>query len=214
LELCRALGDNRGVALILHRLALLEFDNGDLDATRAMIDESQRLAGGSPLIDAVNLWMYALLAEANGHIEKAMELSERSAEQAQTLEWTWWVSGQRSYLSKLALGIGDLVRSEREGRAALVIARDHENPYRAAAAVATLARVALASEDSTKAGLLWGSSESTMSVSRFDLGEYGGELLAQTEPAFTSARQTGRDLDIWDAVAIALGELEPPQTVP
>ena len=216
LALCRALGDDRGVALILHRLALIGFDNGDLDETRAMIDESQRLATGRwPLIEAVNMWMYALLAEANGHLEEAVDLSERSAEQAQKLDWTWWVSGQRSYLSKLTLQIGDLTRAEREGRAALVIARDHENPYRAAAALGTLARVAFASGDVEKAGLLWGSSESalTSGQSRFDLGEYGGELLALVDPTFTSARQRGHEHELWDVVAIALDDDEA-QTVP
>ena len=216
LTLCRALGDDRGVALILHRLALIRFDNGDLDETHEMIDESQRLATGRwPLIEAVNMWMYALLAEANGRIEEAVDLSERSAEQAQKLDWTWWVSGQHSYLSKLTLQIGDLARAQREGRAALVIARDHENRYRAAAALGTLARVAFASGDIERAGLLWGSSESalTSGQSRFDLGEYGGELLAQVDPMFTSARQRGHEHELWDVVAIALDDDEA-QTVP
>ena len=217
LALCQALGDDRGAALIFHRLALLEFDNGDLDETRAMIDESQRLgAGRSALIEAVNLWMYALLAEADGRVEEAVDLSERSAEQAQKLDWTWWVSGQHSYLSKLAFQIGDLGRAEREGRAALVIARDHVNPYRAAAALATLARVAHATGDVEMAGLLWGSSEAALTSggSRFDIGEYGGELLAQVDPTFTTARQHGGELELWDVVALALGELDSPQTVP
>jgi predicted ATPase/class 3 adenylate cyclase len=216
LALCRALGDDRGAALILHRLALIDFDNGKLGDTREMIDESQRLAAGrSPLIEAVNMWMYALLAEANGRIEEAVDLSERSAEQAQKLDWTWWVSGQHSYLSKLAFQIGDLPRAEREGRAALVIARDHVNPYRAAAALATLARVAHGSGDVERAGLLWGSSESalTSGQSRFDLGYYGGDLLAQRDPTFTTARQLGCELELWDVVAIALDEDEA-QTVP
>ena len=216
LVLCRALGDDRGAALILHRLALIDFDNAKLDETRERIDESQRLAAGrSPLIEAVNLWMYALLAEANGRIEEAVELSERSGEQAQKLDWTWWVSGQHSYLSKLAFQIGDLARAEREGRAALVIARDHVNPYRAAAALATLARVAHGSGDVERAGLLWGSSESTLTSaqSRFDLGYYGGDLLAQRDATFATARQRGCELDLWDVVAIALDEDEA-HTVP
>jgi hypothetical protein len=39
-------------------------------------------------------------------------------------------------------------------------------------------------------------------------------LLAEVEPEFLSALEAGAGLEFWDAVAIALGELEPPQTVP
>ena len=97
-----------------------------------------------------------------------------------------------------------------------MIARDHENPYRASAALATLARVALASGDIAKAGLLWGSAESVLTSgrNRFGLGEYGGDLLTQVDPTFASARQRGGELELWDVVAIALSELELPQTEP
>ena len=35
-----------------------------------------------------------------------------------------------------------------------------------------------------------------------------------TDPLLTSARQRGGELQLWDVVAIALGELELPQTEP
>ena len=216
LELCRMLGDDRGAAMVLHRLALFPLEHGDLDATRRMIDESQELAAGrAPLVDAVNLWMYSAVALEEGDVEEAIILSERSLERATAIGWGWWVSGQWTYLARLALRIGDLESAEREARAALLIAREHENPMRSAGAVSSIAQVALARRDLERAGLLWGWAEAELSeLTIRDDFELYEPLLTELDPAFVTAVQRGRHLDLWDAAAIALGELEPPQTEP
>jgi predicted ATPase/class 3 adenylate cyclase len=217
LALSRALGDDRGAALLLHRMALLPFERGDLDETRRMIDESQRFAAGrSLLIDAVNLWMYGQLEAEAGRIEEAMELSRRSAERAAEIGWTWWVSGQHLYLARLALRAEAVDDAELEARTALEIARAHENRLRSAGALSALAQAALARDEPERAGLLWGAAESEFKSrpTRTDLEWFGGSLLAESGPSFTNAHERGRQLDLWDAVAIALGELEPPQTEP
>ena len=216
LELCRSLGDDRGAAMALHRLALFPLEHGDLDGTRRMIDESQRLAAGrAPLVDAVNLWMYSTVALEEGDVEEAIVLSERSLERATAIGWGWWISGQRAYLARLALRIGDLERAEREARAALLIARDHENPIRSAGAVSSIAQVALARRELERAGLLWGWAEAELTgLMGSDDVELYEPLLTELDPAFVSAVRRGRDLDLWDAAAIALGEVEPPQTEP
>ncbi|HUG63644.1 MAG TPA: adenylate/guanylate cyclase domain-containing protein [Gaiellaceae bacterium] len=209
LALSRALGDDRGAALILHRLALLPFDRGDLEETRRMIDESHRLAAGrSQLLEAVNLWMYAQLEAAEGRIDAAVELTRRSAETASEIEWSWWVSGQHGYLSLLALGSGDFDGAEREARASLLIAQTHENRQRSAGALAALARAALRRGELVRAGLLWGAAEAELAVlpTRFGVEWYGAELLDETDPTFASARAQGRTLELWEGVAIALGD--------
>jgi predicted ATPase len=226
LELCRSLGNDRGAAMVLHRLALFPLERGDLDGTRRMIDESQELAAGrAPLVDAVNLWMYSRVAMEEGNVEEAITLAERSLARAAAIGWGWWVSGQRAYLARLALRMGDLESAEREARAALLIARDHENPIRSAGAVSSLAQVALARRELKRAGLLWGWAEAELTgmmaaeaaltgmMASDDLELYE-PLLTELDPAFVTAVKRGRDLDLWDAAAIALGELEPPQTEP
>jgi ATP/maltotriose-dependent transcriptional regulator MalT len=198
-------------------MALLPFDRGDFDESRRMIDESQQLAAGrSPLIEAVNLWMYAQFALENGRAEEAVELTRRSAERADEIGWAWWVSGQRTYLARVALRIGDIDMAEREGREGLEIAREHENRLRSAGGLSVLAQVALARHETDRAGLLWGATEAELTSVpfRFDLDEYAGELLAQVDSAFASARERGRRLQLWDAVAVALGELDLSQTEP
>jgi tetratricopeptide (TPR) repeat protein len=213
LELCRSLGYDRGAAMILHRLALYPLDRGDLGEARRMIDESQTLAAGrSALVDAVNLWMYSEIASAEGNLEEAIDLSRRSVARASSIGWSWWVSGQRSNLARLAIRVGDLESAEREARAALRIAREHENRLRSAAATCAIAQVALARGQIDRAGLLWGSAELELSkaISRHDLAQDGGPLIDVLDPSFEAAVEQGRRLDLWDAVAIALGELEPP----
>ena len=203
--------------MILHRLALVPFYRGDLDETRRMIDESQRLAAGSShLVEAVNLWMYALLAFEAGRADEAVELAKQSAEEASRLGWTWWVSHQYVYLARLAVRRGDIDTAEREGRAALEITRVDENRPRSAGALAALAQAAHARGELERAGLLWGCAEAEVTGEpiRVDLEWFAGSLLTETAPPFTSAREQGRRLDLWDAVAIALGELPPPQTEP
>jgi predicted ATPase/class 3 adenylate cyclase len=211
LELSRAVGDDRGAALVLHRMALLPLEHGDLEGSRRMIDESQRLAAGrSPLIEAVNLWMYAQFALEDGRIEEAVNLTRESAERAGAIGWTWWVSGQRTYLARLALLNGDLDGAEQEGRAALLIAREHENRLRSASAISVLAQAALARADLERAGLLWGSAEAELTriPRRTDLGWFGGPLVSEADSTFTAAVAEGRRIDLWDAVAIALGEYD------
>ena len=100
--------------------------------------------------------MYAQFALEDGRVEEAISLSRECAEQADAIGWTWWVSGQRTYLAGLALETGDLDAAEREARAALVIGREHENRPRSAAAISRLAQAAFARGEIERAGVLWG----------------------------------------------------------
>lgn len=211
LDLCRSLGDDRGAAMVLHRLALYPLDRGDLNDARRIIDESQRLAAGrSPLVEAVNLWMYSEIASAEGSLEEAIALSEQSVARASAIGWSWWVSGQRGNLARLALQAGDLARAEREALASLRIAREDENRTRSAGALTSLAQVARARGDLARAGFLWGCAEPELRRSRHDVVLNGGPLVSEVDPSFLLAAAQGHPLELWDAVAIALGELEPP----
>ena len=70
--------------------------------------------------------------------------------------------------------------------------------------------------DPGRAGVLWGSVEAELerNPTRFDPRLHGGELLRVRDPRFTAAVDHGRRLDLWDSAAIALEELEMPQTEP
>lgn len=114
----------------------------------------------------------------------------------------------------IALRRGQLDEAEREGRAALSISFQAEHAIPTAiGTVAGLAQVAHARGDLDRAGVLWGA------VAAHDERQWGvhairgaDEMRKETRPVFLAALERGRKLELWDAVAIALGELEPSQT--
>jgi hypothetical protein len=76
--------------------------------------------------------------------------------------------------------------------------------------------VALARGLLERAGTLWGSAgqELTVRVGWDELRvSLGGTLLGEDRPAFLAGCERGKEVDIWEAVAIALGE-DGYQTVP
>ena len=218
LELFRKLGDERGVAGILHRLALTPMFAGDVDRARQIVDESQSLARGRfRPVECTNYWIYAELARADGRLDEAVEYARLSATTARELQWSWWESGRLDQLSRLALLRGEVDEAEREGHAALRLEREQENRRWSAYTLASLAQVAHARGELVRAGVLWGAAEQEaerLPESEGERAERGGSLLDETRPDFLAAVVRGRALDLWDAVAIALGEDEVAQTDP
>ena len=147
----------------------------------------------------------------------ATDLTRRSADMARERGWSWWESGQLHELLMLALRRGDLDEAEQEGRAALALEREQENRLWAMYTLAGLGQVALARGDLGRAGVLCGAVENEATrVPRWESerARRAGSLLAESRPAFSSARERGRQLDLWDAAAIALDEESDAQTEP
>ena len=223
LEIFRELGADRGAAGILHRLALEPLVAGDYERARRLVDESQAVGGGRfRLVEVVNLHIYAELAKADGRVEEAFDLERRSAEMAREMGWLWWESGRRDVLIRLGLRLGRLDEAERQGRRALEIEREQENRLWAVHTLSGLAQVALARGALRQAGILWGAAEAEAQrlsglgfpARRMGSQERGGALVGEDRPDFLRAAEEGRLLELWDATAIALGELDLTQTVP
>jgi len=223
LQLFRELDDDRGIAAILHRLALAPLLTGDYELARRLVDESQaRSAGRFQLVEVVNLHIYAELARAEGRVDEALKLEQRSADMAREMRWLWWESGRRDVAMRLALILGRLDDAEHDGRIALAIERDQENRQWAVHTLSGFAQLALVRGDLRRAGILWGAAEAE-AARYLGLGfpargvsgpGRGGALPDETRPEFLAAVGAGEQLDVWEAVAIALGEEELPQTEP
>jgi predicted ATPase/class 3 adenylate cyclase len=220
LALYRCLGDERGVASLLQRLANSAVQRGELERAGHLIDDSQELARGRfPYIEVANLSLLARIEVLAGDVESGTELYRRSAEMAADLQWHWWRAGILSNLALLAIERGDVDEAARAGDEALRLYRRDEASWGAFMPLTALARTALARGDDRRAGVYWGAveAEKERAPNRAwwqRLAERAGPLLDEAGPEFLTGVEEGRQLDIWDAVAVALGELEPPQTEP
>ena len=210
LQLYRELGDDLGTATAEHMLAVSAWRRRDWARVRELTEHSLELARGRfGFLETSDYWLLGQLALAGGDLEEATELTRRSAETAQAAGWAWWESGQRHELLMLALLRGELDEAEREGLAALRMEREQENRLWALYTLAGLAQVALAHTDLERAGLLWGAAEKEAgSFPRWpdEREQRGGALLDESREPFLSACERGRELDLWDAAALALGE--------
>jgi ATP/maltotriose-dependent transcriptional regulator MalT len=218
LDLYTTLGDDRGTATVEHMLAVSAWRSGDLERMRELTESSlARARGRFPFVEISGYWLLGQVRLAAGDVEEATELTRRSAEMAREIGWHWWESGQLHELLMLALRRGELDEAEREGRAALLLEREQENRLWATYTIAGLARVALARDDLERAGLLWGAVDAEAEALPRWQGERelrGGELVKEARPEFLAAFARGREIDLWHAAAIALGEEDDPQTVP
>jgi len=218
LELYGDLGDDRGVASVEHRLAVSAWRRAEWDRVQQLTESSLELARGRfPTVEISGYWLLGQLRLAEGDAEGATALTRRGADMAAKVGWLWWESGQRYELLILALRRGDFDEAEREGRAALRIEREQENRLWALYTIAGLAQTALARDDFAQAALLWGAAENEgrrLPKWADERERRGGSLVGEARPEFLVAVERGRELELWDAVAIALGEDDDAQTVP
>jgi predicted ATPase/class 3 adenylate cyclase len=210
LRLYQDLGDERGIALVEHMLAVSAWRREDWPRVRELTEHSVALARGRFAgVETSGMWLLGQLALADGDLERATELTRRSADLAREAGWSWWESGQLHELLMLALRRGDLDEAEDEGRAALRLEVEQENRLWALYTIAGLAQVAFARGELDRAGVLWGAAEAEGErLPRWphERNRRGGALVEQESTPFAAERENGRRLDIWDAAAIALGE--------
>ena len=193
--------------MLEHMLAVSAWRRQDWDRVRELTEHSLALARGRfTFLETAGYWLLGQLALHDGDVERAVELTRRSAEMAREGGWPWWESGQRHELLVLALRRGDLEEAEREGLVALEMERAQENRLWALYTLAGLAQVALARGDLERAGLLWGAAEKEgEGLPRWgdERARRGGPLLEEEREPFAAAREGGRAVDLWDAAEIA-----------
>ena len=124
LELYEQLGDEEGIAVLEHMMAVAAWRRQDWDRMRELTEHSLDLARGRfTFVETTSYWLQGQLELHDGNLERAVELTRPSAEMARAAPWPWWESGQRHELLMLALQQGNLDEAEREGLAALEMER-------------------------------------------------------------------------------------------
>jgi predicted ATPase/DNA-binding SARP family transcriptional activator len=212
LRIFTEIGDDRGVASIRTRFAYRAFGEGDPQRAKTLIEESQRDARGRfPLVESQNELLLGRIALEEGQIDAAAAALNRSYNLASGLSWKWYQAVISIDLMAVVLHRGDLEQAERYGRESLAIAVEEEYGLSAVYALVGLARVALARAEFERAGLLWGAV--SQPTERFWKGSairaaipWRADLNKEAEPGFLEAAAQGRELDVWEAAAIALGD--------
>ena len=144
---------------------------------------------------------------AEDRLEDAEAALDRSRQLGAALAWGWHDALSHTLRMWIALRRGQLDEAEREGRAALSLSFQAEYAVPTAlGTVAGLAQVALA-RGSSSARAFWGA------VLRHDERMWGvhatrgaEEMRTEKRPEFLAAFERGLELELWDAVAVALAE--------
>jgi tetratricopeptide (TPR) repeat protein len=218
LRLFTELDDERGMAALWLRLASRAYEQGDLERARRLVESGERLANDRFVtIEAQTALFRGRFAMDEGDLAGAAAHLERSRTLASSLDWGWWEAIGLTMLVDLKRRAGDLPLAEQYGREALRLLAAQESRVWCVTVLGAVGQVALARGDLARAGMLWGAmSAEGERQPLWDARQarWAGALTHESRHEFVEAARRARSLDLWEAVAIALDECEPPQTVP
>jgi predicted ATPase len=211
LALFRAEGDERGIAILLHRLGVTALALEKREA-RELLEESLELfrQTGSRRGEAEAIGSLGHLAHRAGDVERALELYEQSAEIVAPLGFTWWQLNMLQAIAECALELGRTDKAVPRARASLALAREIGDRQGTVFALALLAWAATEQRDLARAGRLWGALEAE--EVRGPVGQwederetFAGRVLGNDGAEFERGREAGRQLSLEAAVDEALG---------
>ncbi|HEV2593056.1 MAG TPA: tetratricopeptide repeat protein, partial [Gaiellaceae bacterium] len=211
LQLFRALADERSIALLLHRVAMVALEQDDADRAEALLTESLELArrAGSRRAETQALGSLGSVERARGDTDRARQLFEQSEAMAADLGRTWWRGVMLTNLAELAFESSDYAAAESHASSSLRLAGAMGDRRMSAHALLYLARIASASRDDRRAGRLVGAieiEEQREAISQWPRSALTGSSsfsLDRTE--FNRGRTEGRQLSLAQASDYALG---------
>jgi predicted ATPase len=217
LALFRSLGDDEGVAVLLHRIGISTLAYvRDPKAARELLNESLRYfrRAGSPRGEAEVIGGLAYVTFEEGNRPAALELFSQSAALAAEIGFTWWEVAMLAGEAECLVDLGRLGEAEEKGTRHLELARAIGDRQACVFALLLFALIAVGRGDRVRAGLLWGAIEAE--EERAPLGQwalerdrYAGRVVAADDSAFARARGRGRTLSLYDALEEALGSRRP-----
>ena len=225
-ELCKAslalfeqLGDEHGRAVLLHRLSITTMIRGDLVEARELVEASERLHERSEDWGH-RTWGLAQTRGTLGAIERdlgddgrALELLRESSVLARDAGVTWWRGGVLAELGALSLRAGQLAEAESNARESLTIAAEQRDWSGRIFGVGLLACVAAEHGDLDRAGRLWGAIEDETAFAPLGgwqrhRAECEARILAHSNPELERALAEGRNLELDEAVELALTAID------
>jgi len=213
----QCLGDERAVAVVLHRLGVGALVGGDLPRARQLLEDSLAMcrAMPNPKLEADALGKLGWVERREGNRERALELFELSATRCEQVGYTWMQANVVCDAADLSFELGHAEVAEERGREGLRLAWRVASRQMVVFALALLARFAVATGRAERGGRLWGAIEaeearSTLGQWERQRDEYAAPVLAAGGPGFEAARATGRTLALDEAVELALSVDSPP----
>jgi predicted ATPase/class 3 adenylate cyclase len=210
LAIARAQADERGVAILLHRLATAAIQRGDLPRVRTLAEESLALhrRSGFAKGEAQAVTSLAEVAAAEGDLEHALVLLEESLRLSVVAGFRWWQSGALARMGATLSAMGRLEEADVKVQDALRLSSAMGDRRGVFYELALLAEISARSGDQRRAGVLWGAAEAEnerASVDRWLHGRVDRErLLSHADSDFGLGQKVGRALPLEDAVALAL----------
>ena len=203
----RALGDERGIATLLHRVADIALTRGDRGRARQLAEESLTAAraSGNRKIEAQSLGTLGSLAFDDGDHERGLDLLERSASMCGAIGFWWWQGAMLQELSERGLELGRTAAADSWARDAVALLHRSGDRLNALCALAVLARIGAETGRLEEAGRLWGAVEaeegrSPLSWWATQRDGYAAPVLAHSGAAFERGRAVGRTLPLDEAV--------------
>jgi tetratricopeptide (TPR) repeat protein len=208
LAIVRRLGDDRAVAILLHRFSNTAMKRGDPRRVRELAEESlegHRRAGHFPKGEAQAMTSLAWVAQQEGDFEGALELLHEARAKAAEAGFRWWEAGTLANIGAVSLQLGKLDDAGASMREALSISNGMRDRRGVVYELRLLMENAAAGGDARLAAILAGAIEAE--EGRAPVGRWVHSWAREPVevPLDDEALDEGRRLSLDDAVALALG---------
>jgi predicted ATPase len=208
LSVYRQLGNDHGIAVLLHRLSIISLLRGDIELARERSERSldlHRRAGNDKgaLQPLAQLGTLALLT---GDREGGVALLEESARLAEKIGWRWWRAGTVSELADVALAD----RREEEARTllqeALRLGLEIQDRVGLSWYLSQFAVVLARGGQMNEAGQLWGAVEASAVFIPGgpwprDMGALAREIQELADAMFEGGREAGASMTLEELAA-------------
>ena len=215
LALFRELGDDYNAVELQARFVVYSAPRRDPDEVRRLVAEVRLLDASvqHPHVEPQMLSTLADVAQRQNDLEEARTLYWQAIDAAVATGFVNWELWQLTALFDLELVGGTTEAAGAAGRRALLVARQLRDLRLTLRTLTGLAVVAARKGDLDAAGRLWGLVLEELPRAAFRRLEALYELAAPiadlTDDRFLAGIEVGRSSTIEEAVALALGELEP-----
>ena len=205
------IGDERGIAIVRHRLSFSAWAAGDLPRARQLVEASLATCSRipDPKLEADCMRSLAWIEHADGNPERAVDLVEQSIALLDQIGHTWLLKSALLESADLARDLGEMEKAEERAREGLRVAIALGDRQGTVYAIATLAQNSTAAGELVRAGRLWGALEAESERELVGAWERARDDAAETivrdDPAFERGREEGRRLAFDAAVEYALG---------